>query len=168
MNIQEKAVLAGGCFWGMQALLRALPGVIATQVGYTGGHLENPRYEDTHDGASGHAEAVEVRFDPEVTSFNEILRFFFQIHDPTTKNRQGNDVGSQYRSAVFYQDDEQKRLAAEMIAKANASGKFPVPLVTRLEPAGTFWPAEGYHQDYLEKNPGGYTCHFIRKDRVII
>ncbi len=160
----EKAVIAGGCFWGLQELLRALPGVAATRVGYTGGHLVNPTYHDTHDSKSGHAEAVEITFDPGRTSFRRILEYFFRIHDPSTPDRQGNDRGTQYRSAIFYADDEQKNIAQGVIEAVNASGKWPGKVATRLEPAAIFYPAEDYHQDYLRKNPGGYTCHWVRPD----
>lgn len=158
----SKAVLAGGCFWGVQELFRAQPGVTATRVGYTGGHLLNPTYHDTHDSKSGHAEAVEISFDPDQTTFRNLLEFFFQIHDPSTLNRQGNDRGTQYRSAIFYQDDEQKRTAEDFIKKINASGKWPGPVSTTLEPAAVFYPAEPEHQDYLQRNPRGYTCHWVR------
>ena len=162
-----KAILAGGCFWGMEELFRSFPGVTSTRVGYTGGHLANPRYEDTHHGLSGHAEAIEITFDPAVTSYADLLRFFLQIHDPTTPDRQGNDRGSQYRSAIFYLDDEQKRIAQEVIEAANASGKWPGRIVTQLAPASVFYPAEDYHQNYLQKNPRGYTCHWARPNWVV-
>lgn len=159
----ETAVLAGGCFWGMEDILRKIPGVLETEVGYTGGTLENPTYEDTHDGKSGHAESVRVVFDPSQLSYAELLeKWFFRMHDPTTLNRQGNDRGSQYRSAIFYANAEQRRIAEEVIRKVGASGKWKQPIVTTLEPAGTFWVAENYHQDYLVKNPRGYTCHYLR------
>jgi peptide-methionine (S)-S-oxide reductase len=157
-----KAILAGGCFWGMEELFRAVPGVLGTRVGYTGGHLENPTYHDTHDSKSGHAEAIEIDFDPAQTSFRALLEFFFQVHDPTTLNRQGNDRGTQYRSAIFYLDEEQKRVAQEVIDAANASGRWPGRIATQLEPASVFYLAEDYHQDYLQKHPGGYTCHYVR------
>ncbi len=159
-----KAILAGGCFWGMQELFRALPGVTASRVGYTGGHLLNPTYHDTHDSKSGHAEALELTFDPERISFRQLLEFFFQVHDPSTLNRQGNDRGTQYRSAIFYQDDEQKRTAEDVINMVNASGKWPGPVATTLEPAAVFYPAEQEHQDYLQRNPRGYTCHWVRPE----
>lgn len=159
----ETAVLAGGCFWGMEDLLRKIPGVIDTEVGYTGGTLENPKYEDTHDSKSGHAEAVKVVFDPAKLSYADLLEnWFFRMHDPTTLNRQGNDRGTQYRSAIFFANDEQKRVAEEVIRRVGASGKWKKPIVTTLEPAAKFWQAEDYHQDYLVKNPRGYTCHFLR------
>ena len=159
---EEVATLAGGCFWGMEDLLRKQPGVIRIEVGYTGGHLDNPRYEDTHDSKSGHAEAVRIVFDPTKTSYEALLRFFFRIHDPTTLNRQGNDVGTQYRSAIFFANEGQRKIAERVKAEVDASGKWKRPVTTTLEPAGKWWPAEEYHQDYLVKNPGGYTCHFVR------
>ncbi|ALA19116.1 MULTISPECIES: peptide-methionine (S)-S-oxide reductase MsrA [Chelatococcus] len=154
----EKAILAGGCFWGMQDLIRRLPGVISTRVGYSGGDVPNATYRNH----GTHAEAIEITFDPTTTSFRELLEFFFQIHDPTTKNRQGNDIGLSYRSAIFYTSDEQRRVAEDTIADVDASGLWPGKVVTELEPAGDFWEAEPEHQDYLERNPGGYTCHFVR------
>lgn len=163
----EKAILAGGCFWGMQDLFRALSGVVGTRVGYTGGHLENPTYEDTHDSKSGHAEAIEVTFDPAQISFRQILDYFFQVHDPTTLNRQGNDRGTQYRSAIFYMNDVQKKTAEDLITVINKSGKWPGVITTELAPAAIFYDAEDYHQDYLQKNPGGYTCHWVRPDWII-
>ena len=159
---RETALLAGGCFWGMQDLLRKEPGVVSTEVGYTGGTLPNPKYEDVHAGHGGHAEAVKVVFDPGVTSYEQILLFFFRMHDPTTKNQQGNDVGVSYRSAIFYESDAQKKTAEEVKARVNASGKWRKPIVTEIVKAGTFWPAEQEHQDYLVKHPGGYTCHYVR------
>lgn len=158
----EKAILAGGCFWGMEDLFRKFPGVTGTHVGYTGGSFENPTYHDMKTGQTGHAEAIEILFDSIKTDYKTILQFFFQIHDPTTVDRQGNDRGSQYRSAIFYFNDAQKQTAEEVIAAVNASGQWPGKVVTELVPAGTFYEAETYHQDYLEKNPGGYTCHWIR------
>jgi peptide-methionine (S)-S-oxide reductase len=154
----ERAVLAGGCFWGMQDLIRKRPGVVSTRVGYTGGDVPNATYR--HHGT--HAEAIEIVFDPAATSYRELLEFFFQIHDPTTLNRQGGDVGLSYRSAIFYQNDEQCAIAVDTIADVEASGLWPGKVVTQLEPAGPFWEAEPEHQDYLEKLPGGYTCHFAR------
>ena len=156
------ATLAGGCFWGMQELIRKQPGVTTTRVGYTGGHLENPKYEDTHDSKSGHAEAIEIHFDPAKTSYEAILRFFFRIHDPTTLNSQGNDTGSQYRSAIFYHDEAQRLVAEKVKAEVDASGKWPRKVVTKIAPAKTFYLAEEDHQDYLQKHPSGYTCHYIR------
>ncbi len=159
----ETAYLAGGCFWGMEELLRKIPGVVETEVGYTGGHLDNPKYDDTHDSKSGHAESVKVVFDPSVITYSELLeKWFFRMHDPTTPNRQGNDVGTQYRSALFPVDDAQKKAADEVIARVNKSGKWKKPIATTIEPFKKWWKGEDYHQDYLEKNPGGYTCHFLR------
>ena len=155
---KEVAVLAGGCFWGMEELLRAEPGVLETEVGYTGGKVANATYEN-HE---GHAEAVKITYDPAQISYAELLRFFFRIHDPTTKNRQGNDVGTSYRSAIFYENDEQKKIAEEVKAMVDASGKWRKPVVTEIVAAGPWWTAEDYHQDYLEKHPGGYTCHYLR------
>ena len=159
----QTAVLAGGCFWGMQDLIRKRPGVIATRVGYTGGDVANATYR--HHGT--HAESIEIAFDPSVTSYREILAFFFQIHDPTTVDRQGNDRGSSYRSAIFYVDDEQRRIAEDTIADVNASELWPGEVVTELSPAGPFWEAEPEHQDYLEHYPNGYTCHFVRPNWVL-
>ncbi len=159
----ERAVLAGGCFWGMQDLIRKLPGVISTRVGYTGGDVPNATYRDH----GSHAEGIEIMFDPEVVSYRRILEYFFQIHDPTTLNRQGNDLGTSYRSGIYYGDDEQKRVAEETIADVNASGNWPGEVVTELEPVGDFWEAEPEHQDYLERFPTGYTCHFPREDWVL-
>ncbi|HJS23451.1 MAG TPA: peptide-methionine (S)-S-oxide reductase MsrA [Pyrinomonadaceae bacterium] len=160
----EVAVLAGGCFWGVEDILRDVPGVIDTEVGYTGGHLENPRYEDTHHSKSGHAEAVRVTFNPSVLSFEELLeQWFFRLHDPTTLNRQGNDLGTQYRSAIFPQTEEQRKIAERVIARVDESGRWKRPVTTSIEPAATWYSAEDYHQDYLRKNPGGYTCHYLRE-----
>lgn len=153
------ATLAGGCFWGMEDLLRQQPGVIATEVGYTGGSVANATYRN-HE---GHAEAVRIEFDPSQTSFEALLRFFFRMHVPTTRNRQGNDIGSSYRSAIFYHDTEQQRIAEQVKAEIDASGKWPRPIVTEIVPAGPWWRAEEDHQDYLVKNPGGYTCHWVRE-----
>ncbi len=164
MAKQETAILAGGCFWGMQDLIRKQPGVISTRVGYSGGALENPTYNDVKTGTTGHTEALELTFDPEVTSFRDILAYFFQIHDPTTPNRQGNDCGSQYRSVIFYQDEAQKKTAIETIEDVEKSGLWPGKIITELTPAMPFWRAEEPHQDYLERNPLGYTCHFPRPD----
>jgi len=155
---QERAVLAGGCFWGMQDLIRKRAGVISTRVGYSGGNTPNATYR--HHGT--HAEAIEIIFDPKQTSFRELLEFFFQIHDPTTRNRQGNDVGASYRSAIFYTSEEQKHVAEDTIADVEASGLWPGKVVTEVAAAGPFWEAEPEHQDYLQMNPGGYTCHFPR------
>ncbi|HEV8701138.1 MAG TPA: bifunctional methionine sulfoxide reductase B/A protein [Candidatus Polarisedimenticolia bacterium] len=159
---REIAILAGGCFWGVEEILRAIPGVYEIDAGYTGGNLSNPTYEDVHTGGTGHAEAVRVIFDPAKVSYEELLGWFFRLHDPTTLNRQGNDIGTQYRSAIFYLDDRQKRIAEQVKAKVDASGKWKRPLTTEIVPATEFWMAEDYHQDYLQKNPGGYTCHFLR------
>ncbi|HLA10686.1 MAG TPA: peptide-methionine (S)-S-oxide reductase MsrA [Pyrinomonadaceae bacterium] len=159
----DVAVLAGGCFWGVEDILRDVPGVIDTEVGYTGGQLENPTYEDTHDGSSGHAEAVRVTFDPSVLGFEELLeRWFFRLHDPTTLNRQGNDVGTQYRSAIFPQTEEQREIAERVIARVASSSRWKRRVTTSIEPAATWYSAEQYHQDYLRRNPGGYTCHYLR------
>jgi peptide-methionine (S)-S-oxide reductase len=154
----ERAVLAGGCFWGVQDLLRRYPGVISTRVGYTGGEVPNATYSNH----GNHAEALEITFDPQTISFRNLLEFFFQIHDPSTLNRQGNDRGASYRSAIFYTSDEQKQIAEDTIADVDASGLWPGKVVTEVAPAGPFWEAEPEHQDYLEKYPNGYTCHFIR------
>ena len=155
---QERAILAGGCFWGVQELLRKHPGVISTRVGYSGGDVPNATYRNH----GRHAEAVEIVFDPAQLSYRQLLELFFQIHDPTTRNRQGNDTGESYRSAIFYTSDEQKRIAEETIADVEASGIWPGKVVTELAPAGPFWQAEPEHQDYLQKYPDGYTCHFVR------
>ena len=154
----ERAVLAGGCFWGMQDLIRKLPGVVSTRVGYSGGEVPNATYRNH----GNHAEAIEIVYDPAATSYRALLEFFFQIHDPTTMNRQGNDVGTSYRSAIFYADDEQRRVAEDTIADVNASGLWPGKVKTELSPLGNFWEAEPEHQDYLERIPNGYTCHFVR------
>jgi peptide methionine sulfoxide reductase msrA/msrB len=159
---REEAVLAGGCFWGVEEIIRKIPGVIDTEVGYTGGTTSNATYNQVKTGQTGHAESVRVVFDPSVLSYEALLGWFFRLHDPTTMNRQGNDEGTQYRSAIFYENDEQKRTAEAVKARVNASGKWPRPVVTAIVPAGEFWRAEDYHQDYLENNPGGYTCHFLR------
>ncbi|HZX76192.1 peptide-methionine (S)-S-oxide reductase MsrA [Lysobacter sp.] len=156
----ETAILAGGCFWGMQDLLRRYPGVISTRVGYSGGDVPNATYRNH----GTHAEAIEIVFDPEQISYRKILEFFFQIHDPTTKNRQGNDLGTSYRSAIFYANEAQKREAERTIADVDASGLWPGKVVTEVAPVGPFWEAEPEHQDYLERYPEGYTCHFIRPD----
>ncbi|MFD3486689.1 peptide-methionine (S)-S-oxide reductase MsrA [Streptomyces sp. NPDC058665] len=154
----EKAILAGGCFWGMQDLIRGLPGVISTRVGYTGGDVPNATYRNH----GTHAEGIEIVFDPEKTSYRQILEYFFQIHDPTTLNRQGNDIGLSYRSAIYYADDEQKRVAEDTIADVEASGLWPGKVVTEVAEEGPFWEAEPEHQDYLVRYPDGYTCHFVR------
>src|SRR3954451_2287937 len=156
----ERAVLAGGCFWGMQDLLRRYPGVISTRVGYTGGDVPNATYRNH----GNHAEAIEIIFDPQKISYRKLLEFFFQIHDPTTPNRQGNDRGTSYRSAIFYTSDDQKRVAIDTIADVESSGLWPGKVVTELSQAGPFWEAEPEHQGYLERYPNGYTCHFVRSD----
>jgi len=156
----KKAILAGGCFWGVEELIRALPGVISTVVGYSGGDVPNATYRNH----GTHAEAISIEFDPSILPYRQLLEFFFQIHDPTTRNRQGNDVGASYRSAIFYLDEEQKETASKLIAEMTASHLWPGPIVTEVVPASAFWDAEKEHQDYLQKNPYGYTCHFIRPD----
>jgi peptide-methionine (S)-S-oxide reductase len=156
----EKAILAGGCFWGVEELIRNLPGVISTTVGYTGGDVPNATYRNH----GTHAEGIEIVFDPEKLSYRKLLEFFFQIHDPTTRNRQGNDVGLSYRSAIFYFDEKQEAVAKALIAELTASHIWPAPIVTEVVPASAFWVAEEYHQDYLQKYPAGYTCHYIRPD----
>jgi peptide-methionine (S)-S-oxide reductase len=159
----ERAVLAGGCFWGMQDLIRKLPGVVKTRVGYTGGDVPNATYRNH----GTHAEGIEIIFDPAIISYRHILEVFFQIHDPTTKNRQGNDVGMSYRSAIFYVNDMQKQAALDTIADVTASGLWPGKVVTEVEPVSDFWQAEPEHQDYLERYPNGYTCHFPRPNWVL-
>jgi peptide-methionine (S)-S-oxide reductase len=159
----ERAVLAGGCFWGMQDLLRRYPGVVSTRVGYTGGDVPNATYRNH----GSHAEAIEIIFDPQRVSYRKLLELFFQIHDPTTLNRQGNDVGTSYRSAIFFTSDDQQRTAIDTIADVEASGLWPGKVVTQVVPAGPFWEAEPEHQDYLERYPDGYTCHFVRPDWVL-
>lgn len=159
----ERAVLAGGCFWGMQDLIRKLPGVISTQVGYTGGDVPNATYRNH----GTHAEAIEIRFDPSQITYRRLLEFFFQIHDPTTLNRQGNDRGMSYRSAIYFTSDQQKAVALDTIADVDASGLWPGKVVTEIAPAGDFWVAEPEHQDYLERVPHGYTCHFPRANWVL-
>lgn len=159
----QRAVLAGGCFWGMQDLVRKLPGVVSTRVGYTGGENDHPTYRHH----PGHAEAIEIEYDPARISYRELLEFFFQIHDPTTLNRQGNDVGTSYRSEIFYTSQEQKAVAEDTIADVNASGLWPGKVVTKVSPAPTFWEAEPEHQDYLQRFPNGYTCHFPRPGWVL-
>ena len=154
----ERAVLAGGCFWGMQELIRELPGVVSTRVGYAGGEVANATYRNH----GMHAETVEIVFDPDRIAYRELLEFFFQIHDPSTPNRQGNDIGTSYRSAIYYTTPEQKQVAEDTIADVDASGLWPGKAVTEVEPAGDFWEAEPEHQDYLQKFPEGYTCHFVR------
>ena len=161
--MSERAVLAGGCFWGMQDLIRKLPGVETTVVGYTGGDVPNATYRNH----GTHAEGIEIVFDSAVITYRTLLEFFFQIHDPTTPNRQGNDRGISYRSAIYYVDDAQKEIALDTIADVNASGIWPGPVVTELQPVGDFWEAEPEHQDYLERIPNGYTCHFPRPNWVL-
>ena len=156
----EKAILAGGCFWGVEDLIRNRPGVQDTVVGYTGGEVPNATYRNH----GNHAEGIAVTYDADVISYKTLLEFFFQIHDPSTRNRQGNDRGASYRSAIFYLNDDQKKIAEALITEMNASKKWPGPIVTEVVPAGDFWDAEAEHQDYLIKHPGGYTCHFIRPD----
>jgi len=159
----ERAILAGGCFWGMQDLIRKLPGVNSTRVGYSGGNVAHATYRNH----ATHAEAIEITFDPEAISYRKLLEFFFQIHDPTTPNRQGNDRGSSYRSAIYYVDEMQKEIALDTIADVDASGLWPGKAVTEVEPAGEFWEAEAEHQDYLLRFPGGYTCHYPRPDWML-
>jgi peptide-methionine (S)-S-oxide reductase len=159
----ETAILAGGCFWGMQELIRKLPGVVSTRVGYTGGEVELATYRNH----GSHAEAIEIVFDQGETSYRAILEFFFQIHDPTTPGRQGNDLGSSYRSAIYHTSEEQRLIALETIADVDASGLWPGRVVTEIEPAGDFWQAEPEHQDYLQRHPAGYTCHFVRPGWVL-
>jgi len=159
----ERAVLAGGCFWGMQDLIRKMPGVVSTRVGYTGGDVPHATYRNH----GSHAEGIEIEFDPEQISYRKILEFFFQIHDPTTPDRQGNDRGVSYRSAIYYIGDEQEQIARQTIADVEASGRWPGKVVTEVAPAGDFWQAEPEHQDYLERIPNGYTCHYVRPDWVL-
>ena len=158
MNKTETSILAGGCFWGMQELLRHHPGVVSTRVGYSGGDVANATYRNH----GSHAEAVEIVFDPQKLSFRQLLEFFFQIHDPSTANRQGNDRGTSYRSGIYYTSEEQRRVALDTIADVNASGLWPGKVVTEVKPAGPFWEAEPEHQDYLQRYPEGYTCHWVR------
>jgi len=158
--MSEKAILAGGCFWGVQELVRKYPGVISTRVGYSGGDVPNATYRNH----GTHAEALEIVFDPARISFRQLLEFFFQIHDPSTRNRQGNDIGTSYRSAIFYTTEEQKAVALDTIADVDASGLWPGKVVTEVSPAGPFWEAEPEHQDYLQRIPNGYTCHWVRPD----
>jgi peptide methionine sulfoxide reductase msrA/msrB len=162
VNDREIATFAGGCFWGMENILRDIPGVIDTEVGYTGGRTENPDYGMVSGGRTGHAEAVRVVFDPGKVTYEELLRYFFRMHDPTTKNRQGNDIGDRYRSAIFYHGERQRETAERVKEEVERSGKWKNPIVTEIGPAGPFYAAEEYHQDYLEKHPNGYTCHYLR------
>lgn len=159
----EKAIFAGGCFWGMEELFRSLKGVVRTRVGYTGGTQTSANYEAVKTGKTGHAESLLVEFDPQKTSYAELLRFFFCMHDPTTKDRQGGDHGTQYRSAIFYLNDQQAKQAKEIISEVDKSGKWPAPIITQVVKAETFYDAEEYHQEYLKKNPNGYTCHYVRR-----
>lgn len=159
---KQEAILAGGCFWGVEELIRNLKGVLQTEVGYTGGVTPRPTYNDVKTGTTGHAEAIRIVFDPAQISYEDILKYFFRLHDPTTLNRQGNDRGTQYRSAIFYKSPEQKEVAERVIVEVDRSKKWKNPVVTTVIPASEFYPAEDYHQDYLQKNPGGYTCHFLR------
>ena len=159
----ERAILAGGCFWGMQDLIRKQPGIVSTRVGYTGGEVANATYRNH----GNHAEGIEIIFDPSITSYRKILEFFFQIHDPSTKNRQGNDTGASYRSAIYYVDEAQKQTALDTIADVDASGLWPGKVVTEVQPVSDFWQAEPEHQDYLERIPHGYTCHFARPGWVL-
>ena len=158
----ETATLAGGCFWGVEELIRKLDGVIDTTVGYAGGTTSNPLYEDVKTGRTGHAESIQIVFDPAKISFEKILEHFFRLHDPTTRNRQGNDVGTQYRSAIFFHNQEQRQTAEGVKERVEKSGKWGRPLTTEIVPASTFWPAEDYHQDYLQRIPWGYNCHYVR------
>lgn len=162
--MKKTVYLAGGCFWGLEELFREEPGVLDTEVGYAGGSNNNPTYENH----PGHAEALAITYDTDKTTYQAILDFFFRIHDPTTVNRQGNDIGSSYRSAIFYQDEEELAAAEEMIATVNASGLYSNPVVTTLEPLAKFYTAESYHQDYLQHNPGGYTCHYVRTETSLL
>lgn len=159
----QQAFLAGGCFWGVEELIRKVPGVVETEVGYTGGASDNPVYEKVKTGSTGHAEAVRISYDPSKISYEGVLELFFKLHDPTTMNRQGNDLGTQYRSAIFVMNSDERALAEKIIARENASGRWKRPVVTLIENLKTFYPAEAYHQDYLQKNPGGYNCHYWRE-----
>jgi methionine-S-sulfoxide reductase len=158
----ETAIVAGGCFWGMEEVYRKVPGVVSTQVGYAGGTKQNPKYGEVSSGKTGHAESIEVKFDPKKISYEEILKYFFRMHDPTTMNRQGNDVGTQYRSEIFTMNEEQKKMAMKVIKQVDLSKKWPKPVVTKVSAAPKFYPAEEYHQKYLVKNPDGYNDHFLR------
>ncbi len=162
----QSIVLAGGCFWGVEELIRKVPGVLETEVGYTGGSLENPTYEHVKTGRTGHAEAVRIIFDSSKVTLDKLLQLFFQLHDPTTLNRQGNDIGTQYRSAIFYTDDTQKEAARNAIGRIEGSGKWGRPITTSVEPLTRFYSAEAYHQDYLQKNPDGYNCHYWRNENL--
>lgn len=158
----ESTILAGGCFWGMEEVFRKIPGVVSTQVGYTGGQSKNPSYHEVSSGSTGHAESIKIDYDPALISYESLLKFYFRAHDPTSLNRQGNDVGTQYRSAIFYSTPEQKKIAESVIALVNKSKKWGKPVATKLEPASVFYPAEEYHQKYLVKNPNGYNDHYLR------
>lgn len=159
---KEKIVLAGGCFWGVEELFRQIPGVLSTEVGYSGGRAEDATYNEVKTGRTNHAESIEMEFDADVVSLDHLLEHFFKLHDPTTKNQQGNDRGAQYRSVIFYNSAEQKQAAEAMIAKVDKSGAWKKPIVTEVVPLEKFYSAEDYHQDYLQKNPNGYTCHYYR------
>jgi peptide methionine sulfoxide reductase msrA/msrB len=159
---KQVAILAGGCFWGMEQIIRDIPGVLETDVGYTGGSVADPVYGDVKTGTSGHAESIRIEFDPAVLSYDELLLWFFRMHDPTTPSRQGNDVGTQYRSAIFYADETQQKIARAIKAQVEAAGHYPRPIVTEIVPAAQWTSAEDYHQDYLDKHPDGYTCHYLR------
>ena len=161
--MRETAILAAGCFWGVEELLRHMPGVLATEVGYVGGETDNPVYTQVKTGNTGHAEAVKITFDPKVLSYEELIQSFFKLHDPTTLNQQGNDIGTQYRSAIFYSSSEQKDIAEKVKAQVAQSGKWKKQIVTAIVPEKKFFSAEDYHQDYLQKNPDGYTCHYWRE-----
>lgn len=163
METSSIATMAGGCFWGMEDLIRKQPGVLDVEVGYTGGETKNANYETVKRGTTGHAESVQIKFDPKKTSFENLLLYFFKIHDPTTENRQGNDIGTQYRSVIFFHDEHQRETAEKVKARVEKSGVWGRPVVTQIVPFTTWWKAEEEHQDYLEKHPGGYTCHFPRK-----
>ncbi len=159
---KETATLAGGCFWGMEEIIRKIPGVLKTDVGYSGGSVDNPTYTIVKLGTTNHAESIQIEFDPAKLSYLDLLGYFFRMHDPTTVNQQGNDKGTQYRSVIFFHSPEQKATAEEVIKRVEASKKWPRPIVTQVIPATKFYPAEDYHQDYLQKNPQGYTCHWLR------
>ena len=163
MSERAVATLAGGCFWGVEELIRKLDGVIDTTVGYTGGDLDDPTYDDVKTGRTGHAESLQIEFDPSTISYEEILRYFFRLHDPTTPNQQGNDRGTQYRSAIFFHDDQQREIAERVRREVDQSGKWERPVVTEIVPASTFWKAETEHQDYLQRYPWGYNCHYLRE-----
>lgn len=161
-NDQQLAVFAGGCFWGVEELFRKLPGVIETKVGYTGGFVDKPRYDQVKTGKTGHAESIEIRYEPKLISYEKLVTYFFKLHDPTTVNRQGNDIGTQYRSAIFFLNEEQKRVAENIKSKVEKSGAWKKPIVTEIVEASEFYAAEAEHQDYLQRYPQGYTCHYVR------